>query len=130
MKNETQKRLTRAVFVLLALGGALLLLLFVIRPPCLISSVTGFLCAGCGGQRMALALLRGDFPAAFHYNGFLLLSLPLWAAYIIAETVFYVRGKPPLYRRRPVLAAIGVYLLLAVVFSVLRNLPGFEMLRP
>lgn len=111
----------------LALGAALLLLL---RPDCLILKYTGFYCAGCGTQHMVLALLRGDFLGALRENAFMLVLLPLLVLYIATETVRYVRGRRPLFRGRAFVPALLCLLILAAVFTVLRNLPGFSWLAP
>ncbi len=53
------RRVFKAAGGLLVLGlalGAVLLL----RPGCVIFEATGFYCAGCGTQRMLLALLGGE----------------------------------------------------------------------
>lgn len=51
----------------------------------MIHELTGFECPGCGAQRMAYALLHGDFAAAWGANPFLLCSLPLIAVGIYAD---------------------------------------------
>lgn len=111
----------------LALAGVLLL---VFQPPCLVLAATGWYCAGCGGQRMVLSLLRGDVAGAFGQNPYLFFALPLLGAYLLAEGARYVWGKPPLYRRRWVMAALAAVLAAGLVFMVLRNLPGWEFLGP
>lgn len=124
-----RRRALAAAGVLLALclgAGAMLLL----RPECLILKYTGFYCAGCGTQHMLLALLRGDLREAAGQNLFMLVFLPLAAAYLAAEAVRYVRGRKPLFRYRAFLPAVCVVLGLAAAFTVLRNLPGFQWLAP
>lgn len=129
MVPERKRRLLRAGAVLgaLALAGVLLL---VFQPPCLVLTATGWYCAGCGGQRMVLSLLQGDAAGAFGQNPYLFFALPLLGAYLLAEGVRYVLGKPPLYRRRWVMAALAAVLAAGLVFMVLRNLPGWEFLGP
>src|SRR5699024_8497027 len=120
MGPERKRRLLRAGAVLgvLALAGVLLL---VFQPPCLVLTATGWYCAGCGGQRMVLSLLRGDVAGAFGQNPYLFFALPLLGAFLLAEGVRYVWGKPPLYRRRWVMAALAAVLAAGLVFMVLRN---------
>ena len=124
-----KRRALAAAGVLLALAlacGALLLL----RPPCLILKYTGFYCAGCGTQRMVWALLRGDLAGAARQNIFMLIFLPASAIYIVVEAVLYVKGKPLLSRSKAFPAAAALVLAAAMVFTVLRNLPGFQWLAP
>lgn len=46
-------------------------------PKCMVKTLTGFDCPGCGAQRALHALLCGDFAAAWGYNQFLLCLIPL-----------------------------------------------------
>ena len=119
----------RAGLFLLALLLALGLLL-ALQPPCLILKRTGFYCTGCGVQRMLRALLRGDLPGAAAQNIFMLIFLPCAALYLAAEAWRYGAGKSPLYRSRAFGPAVAAVLLLAGLFTVLRNLPEFIWLAP
>lgn len=124
-----KRRALIAAGILLALclcAGAILLL----RPRCPILEFTGFYCAGCGTQHMLLALLEGDFSGALRQNLFMLVLLPAAGVYIIAELIRYVLGKRPLYRSRAFVPMLLIILGLGVVFTVLRNLPGFRWLAP
>lgn len=114
------------VLGLIVVGVVLLLL----RPDCLILKHTGFFCAGCGVQHMVWALLRGDLAGAFHENAFIMILLPFALLYVGAELVRYVRGKPPLYRLKGTQLALGLILVVGILFGVLRNLSGFQWLAP
>lgn len=109
-----------------ALAGLVVLL----KPPCPFSALTGLSCAGCGGQRMLSALLRGDVSLAFRQNPFLFCALPLLGLYLLGEAVRYGKGRPPLCRQPWAVAFLAALALGAVAFTLLRNLPGFEMLGP
>ena len=129
MDRETRRRLCRVLLVFLglaALGGLVVLL----KPPCPFSALTGLSCAGCGGQRMLSALLRGDVSLAFRQNPFLFCALPLLGLYLLGEAVRYGKGGPPLCRQPWAVAFLAALTLGAVAFTLLRNLPGFEMLGP
>ena len=81
-------------------------------------------------HRLLLCRLRGDLRDALGQNLFMLIFLPGACIYIVVELTRYVLGMRPLYRYRafcPVLCAI---LLLGLLFTVLRNLPGFQWLAP
>ena len=111
----------------LAAGAAALLIL---RPPCLILESTGLYCGACGVTRMVEELLRGRWEAAFWQNPYMFFVLPLAALWLGGEALCYVRGRPPLWRRRWMLGVLLAAVAAGAVFTVLRNLPGFEMLRP
>ncbi len=124
-----RQRALKAGAVLLALllaGGGVLLL----RPDCLILQYTGLYCTGCGVQHMALALLRGDLGEAARQNLFMLLLLPVCLLYVAAEVSRYIQGKPLLCRKKWFIPVLCGLLVLAIVFTVLRNLPGFRWLAP
>jgi hypothetical protein len=92
-------------------------------PRCPFHALTGLDCPGCGGTRMAHALLHGDLAAAFGFNALLLVAgLPLlgwlWARWLRAAR----RGEstPPVPR------AVGACVLaVAVGWTVVRNLAGW-----
>ncbi|WP_304431931.1 DUF2752 domain-containing protein [Acutalibacter muris] len=115
------------VLLALCLGAAAILLL---RPECLILKYTGLYCAGCGTQRMVAALLRGDFRGALGQNLFMLAFLPGAGIYIVVELLRFTQGKRPLYRSKAFIPALCAALGLSLMFTVLRNLPGFQWLAP
>ncbi len=123
------RRAVKAGALLLALVLALALML-ALRPPCLILKYTGFFCTGCGVQHMLLALLQGDFAGALAQNSFMLFFLPLAGVFLLAELLRYVQGKPLLCKTKAFLYVLLALLVLAGIFTVLRNLPSFRWLAP
>ena len=88
-------------------------------PRCLFRTLTGWDCPGCGSQRMIHALLHGNLRDAWHYNAFLLLTLPGILFLVWLEIVR--RKHPRLYMRVhsvPVVIALCVAILL---WTILRN---------
>lgn len=89
-------------------------------PRCLWKTVTGTDCPGCGSQRMAYALIHGDFSAAWHANAFALCSIPLILLLLLLE--IRRSSYPRLYRaiHRP----LFIYLLLDAILLwwLLRNI--------
>ena len=82
---EQTRRLYRvcrggALLLSAGLGYALWVRLTGLALPCPFRAATGLLCPGCGATRLCLALLRGDFAAAWRANPVLLLLLPVLAA--------------------------------------------------
>ncbi|MFC5911531.1 DUF2752 domain-containing protein [Streptacidiphilus monticola] len=98
-------------------------------PTCPFLLLTGWWCPGCGGLRAVHALTRGDVPAALHDNAFgvalLVALLLLWARW----TRHAARGRPTPPLRLPRGLLIGVAVM-AVAFTVLRNLPVGAFLAP
>ena len=97
-------------------------------PVCLFHAVTGLNCPGCGMTRAVSALLHGNFLLALKDNALFVLALAGLA-------VWGTRLAWRKMRNQPVTFAVPskflwLFLVLALVFAVLRNLPGLEWLSP
>ena len=97
-------------------------------PVCLFHEVTGLNCPGCGGTRAAYQLLHGHLLQALRDNALFVLIL----AALAARGAWFVARK---IRRQPATLAVPPkvlwgFLIVAIVFSVLRNLPAFSFLSP
>jgi hypothetical protein len=88
-------------------------------PPCPFKALTGWNCPACGGLRMTHDLLHGDLGAAVVDNVFLLVGLPMLAAWLLVR---WRRGQPLM-----AMPAIVVIAVAAITWTVLRNLPGFPL---
>ncbi|HTL18820.1 MAG TPA: DUF2752 domain-containing protein [Patescibacteria group bacterium] len=91
-------------------------------PTCLFHQATGLLCPGCGCLRAVHQLLHGNVTAAFHFNPWLVLSLPVLAWFL----GWYGFGawERNLMPTRSLKRCFWAWLLLGLVFSVWRNIPG------
>ena len=97
--------------------------------PCLFHTVTGLYCPGCGVSRMCLSILSLDFASAFKANAAVFLLRPPGLVMALRMAVRYVRTgntRPTQVQTCVFYVMVGVLL----VFGVVRNLPGFEGLRP
>jgi len=97
-------------------------------PICLFHALTGWNCPGCGGTRAVYALLHGNIPLALKDNA---LFVTLLAA-AVGRGIWFAAKK---IRRQPVgnflpAKSLWVLLAVAVIFTVLRNLPAFAFLSP
>ena len=88
-------------------------------PTCPFKALTGWNCPGCGGLRMTHDLLHGDLAAAVVDNVFLLVGLPMLAAWLLVR---WRRGE----KLMP-MPAIVVIAIAAITWTVVRNLPGFPL---
>ncbi|MCU1463952.1 MAG: putative rane protein [Acidimicrobiales bacterium] len=93
-------------------------------PVCPFRVMTGLSCPLCGGLRATHQLLTGHPARAFEFNALYVAVLP-FAVYALAAQVLASRGRSlPMIRVTPrVTWALGA---VAVVFGVVRNLPGFH----
>lgn len=122
--------MTKTIKVSLCLGGVILLAIIYFcfdpastpwMPRCILHTLTGLDCPGCGAQRMAFALLHGRLSEAFAANPFLLCSLPLLLLYIIVS--LWPQRLPRLYHFLMHPYTISTYLILLLLWGVIRNLP-------
>ena len=97
-------------------------------PVCLFHALTGLNCPGCGMTRALYALLHGNVMLALKYNALFVVSLVAVAAWGAKSAVRKMRNQPvPLKIPSKIL---WLLLILAILFAVVRNLPGFEWLSP
>ena len=120
-----KKRLLRIVkrdSVVLAIGiaYAVFVLCTGIGIPCPFYAITKLKCPGCGISRMLLSLLKLDFAAAFHYNPFLLITLPIVLfCFIYSDVKYILTGNGDLGKLKIIL---WIEIALALLFGVLRNI--------
>jgi len=88
-------------------------------PVCPFKALTGLNCPACGGLRMTHDVLHGDLGAAVVDNVFLLVGLPLLAAWLLVR---WRRGQTLM--NKPAIVVIAVA---AIAWTVARNLPGFPL---
>ena len=97
-------------------------------PVCLFHAVTGLNCPGCGMTRALSALLHGNFLLALKDNALFVLplvGLAIWGGRLAMRKI---RNQPVTFTVPPKI--LWTFLTIALVFAVLRNLPGFEWLSP
>ena len=88
-------------------------------PACPFKMLTGWNCPFCGGLRMTHDVLHGDLAAAVVDNVFVLIGLPVLGLWWLWRRR---RGEPAF--TPAVAVVIGVT---ALVWTVVRNLPGFPL---
>ncbi len=89
-------------------------------PRCLILSLTGYKCPGCGSQRFIHAMLNGDVRQALSYNIFLAGAIPVIVLYLLNDYTRLLPSWADKVLKHPVtIAALG---LLTIAWWVLRNI--------
>lgn len=104
---DTLAKIAKKTGIVILWGVAAALLLYLLDIGCLIKTLFGIPCPGCGMTRAWLALLRGDFSAAFRWH-------PLfWLAPVLALLISGV-----LDRKYPKITQIAFILCFASLFLV------------
>jgi hypothetical protein len=88
-------------------------------PGCPFRILTGWNCPLCGGLRMTHDVLHGDLAAAVIDNVYALVGIPLLLLWL---AVRWRRGRP----LNSVVPVVGI-LATMVIWTVIRNLPGFPL---
>lgn len=98
-------------------------------PACPLFRLTGVLCPGCGGLRSAHAFAHGDLVTAIGANALAVAGYFFFAGFMVLWLVRAYRGVlgPRLVVRPSYWWGIGA---VALVFSVVRNLPMGSFLAP
>ena len=124
--NSRRTRLYGALGTGALLGGALAYVGLAdphnpdfVFPACPFKLLTGWNCPACGGLRMTHDLLHGDLGAAVVDNVFLLVGLPMLLVWVVVR---WRTGRPIL-----TMPAVAVIAVLAIAWTVVRNMPGFPL---
>ena len=94
-------------------------------PVCPLRRLTGLSCPLCCGLRSTHELLTGHPGRAFKLNALYIALLPL-AVYATVASTAATRGGPTIPQLRLTPRATRFLVVVAVVFGVVRNLPGFH----
>jgi hypothetical protein len=131
MNHSAQSRiattLRAAAPAALLAAGAVVLLRFppahsAFYPQCPIYAALHLECPGCGGTRALAALLHGRLSEAIHLNALITLLLPFALGYVVVCYWRLLRNESYRWPRLPT-AAIYAVATVALLFSILRNLP-------
>jgi len=97
-------------------------------PVCLFHELTGWNCPGCGGTRAAYQLLHGHLLLALRDNALFILTLGALVLRGLWFAARKIRHQPATLAVPP--KALWMFVAVAAVFSVLRNLPACSFLSP
>lgn len=56
-------------------------------PPCIVYTITGLYCPGCGGTRAVNALLHGHFLQSLWYHPLVLYTVVIFGIFMISQTL-------------------------------------------
>lgn len=97
-------------------------------PVCQFHHLTGLNCPGCGMTRAIYALMHGNFPDALQDNALLVLVLVALAI----RGAWFWRNKLRCQPNGEFFPVVFLWplLILAIIFTILRNLPAFAFFSP
>lgn len=96
---------------------------------CPIHKLTGLYCPGCGITRMIISIFKLEFYEAFRYNPYVFIIFPFLVIYELFYIIKLITGKETFIHKIPKIIWY-ILLILAILFGILRNIPGFEYLLP
>lgn len=100
-------------------------------PSCLFHEKTGLFCPGCGATRSALALSNGDWFGAMRNNVLFVSSLGFSGVWILVSAVSEKFPEVKILRVfRFRLRFLWWILATLIAFTLLRNIPAMDFLRP
>ncbi|MEO5803749.1 MAG: DUF2752 domain-containing protein [Verrucomicrobiota bacterium] len=125
----------RLAFGLAAMAVVALLYFFapdqsVFYPRCLFHSLTGMNCPFCGGLRATHQLLHGNFEAAFALNPLFILALPLFFIFVSVSKIVPATTGKKLFNFVSSRFSIWLFVVVIIIFAVLRNTPAFSWMAP
>ena len=104
-----------------------LILVLIFEFPCPWKENFNIDCCGCGATRMFKSLLKLDFYQAFRFNPLIFSLLIVSLFYLIYIVVCKIRRKN-YYKIKD--SDLWILLILVIIFTILRNIPGFDYLKP
>lgn len=125
------KHLIKECAIIVGIGLAYLVFALItgISIPCIFHLITDRYCPGCGITRMFMDIARLDFSAAASHNLLVFSLLPYGIFIFIYKSYLYVKKgftDDKLWEK----IIYVILCVLCVAFWILRNLEGFEFLRP
>ena len=134
--SSTLERVLAATGVAAAAAGAFFVAYFNpvtagFFPQCPLYALTGLHCPGCGLTRGFHALFQGDPLGAIDFNAMIPIYIFVFGYLLVTLTLIAARGRGLSWKAFPP-AAVYTFLILALIFAVLRNLPvyPFNLLAP
>lgn len=136
LKNQPKNHKNLHRQILIAAGAFALVAIYLIifrlwgwGIPCWWHLLTGWYCPGCGLTRMLEALVMGNFYQAFRFNPLLFVVLPFGVLLLIDYCRHRSQPSDALVKRIPEWFWVS-YIILAIIYAVLRNLAAFSFLAP
>lgn len=122
--QRINKNLNKIIWILFIIN---IIIVYYLKPSCPWKTNFNIDCAGCGATRMIESIFKLDFYQAFRYNLLLfclLIIFIIYGFYIIICKI--IKKKYYKMKNRDWL----MILIFVILFMILRNIPGFEYLKP
>lgn len=84
-------------------------------------------CAGCGTTRMMKEIFKLNFYKAFRYNPLMFILLIIGIIYFIYVCICYIKNIKII---KPKLKHFYILIIILIMYTILRNISYFKVLRP
>jgi hypothetical protein len=130
--NKGKNRIYFVIFTLLIICA--LIYLYFSQPSeeivCPSRKLFNIFCSACGITRATYSLLHLNFAAAFNFNQFFVISLPLYLYIYVAIAVKVFLESKIYPRRKTIIIFFIIYFSLFLLYGVMRNFEVFAFLSP
>ena len=95
---------------------------------CIVYTLTGYYCPGCGAGRACYSILHRQIYQAFRYNPLLVILLPWIGLYLIlCGGQWLLTGRETISRRIPE-KILWVILIVILIYGILRNIDAYPFI--
>lgn len=134
-QKDTEHGLYWLSFIILPVVAAVYFLIYMIADitgaksmtQCMLKTLTGIPCPGCGGTRALVCLFHGKVISGIYYNAFAIYCVVVYAVFMISQTLQRLsrgRVKGMKYRNGYIWTAI---LILFVQYLMKLFVPGYDV---
>lgn len=124
MNSYLNKHLNIIVSIL---GISNLIIILILDIPCPWKKTFNIDCAGCGTTRMIKSLFSLKIYQAFRFNPLMFCLLIIGIIYLIYYVICKINHQK-YYKIKN--RDLWILLVLVIMFTIMRNIPGFEFLKP
>lgn len=123
-----KRKIIEYIIVIFTIGMIPILSMNNIGIPCIYNKITGLYCPGCGITRAVISLMKFDIKSALGYNCFFVIVVPIMIVFYIYD--YLKRKNDSNYDYKKFNKVWYMFLVMLILFGILRNISLFRVLAP